>query len=161
MSGTSMATPHVAGSAALAIQAHPSWQADEVSTAIVNTAPQRSWSATRRDGVAMEWCNRSRYPHLGYRARIRRGAQPELRGGRVHPGLQRPRAFTVENHGGSSASFAVSVVQGSGSPHTATVDATSVTVPGHQSRTLHLALSVPANTAGDSNAFRQVQGRSS
>src|SRR5262249_48713568 len=37
-SGTSMATPHVAGSAALAIQAHPSWTADEVGTAIVNTA---------------------------------------------------------------------------------------------------------------------------
>ena len=37
-SGTSMATPHVAGSAALAIQAHPKWDAEEVATAVVNTA---------------------------------------------------------------------------------------------------------------------------
>src|SRR2546421_3216052 len=37
-SGTSMAAPHVAGSAALAIQAHPAWDAADVAAAIVNTA---------------------------------------------------------------------------------------------------------------------------
>lgn len=36
--GTSMATPHVAGIAALILQAHPSWTPDKVKTALIETA---------------------------------------------------------------------------------------------------------------------------
>ena len=36
--GTSMATPHVAGTAALVLDAHPTWTAPDVRSAIVNTA---------------------------------------------------------------------------------------------------------------------------
>ena len=38
LSGTSMAAPHVTGVAALAVQAHPAWSSNDVSTAIVSTA---------------------------------------------------------------------------------------------------------------------------
>jgi len=38
MSGTSMATPHVAGAAALVIQLHPDWTHDEVRAALVGAA---------------------------------------------------------------------------------------------------------------------------
>ena len=38
MSGTSMAAPHVAGVAALSVQAHPRWSAEQVSASLVSTA---------------------------------------------------------------------------------------------------------------------------
>src|SRR5439155_21368184 len=37
-SGTSMAAPHTSGSAALVIQAHPSWSAEAVKAALIDTA---------------------------------------------------------------------------------------------------------------------------
>jgi subtilisin family serine protease len=43
-SGTSMASPHVAGSAALVIAAHPSWNPEQVKAALVDTAVHDVWS---------------------------------------------------------------------------------------------------------------------
>jgi hypothetical protein len=37
-SGTSMATPHVAGAAAILVQQHPDWTAEQVKTALIGTA---------------------------------------------------------------------------------------------------------------------------
>lgn len=38
LSGTSMAAPHVAGVAALAVQAHPTWRASQIASAVVGTS---------------------------------------------------------------------------------------------------------------------------
>ncbi|MFC3886416.1 S8 family serine peptidase [Bacillus songklensis] len=38
MHGTSMAAPHIAGACALILQAHPSWSAEQVKAALMNTA---------------------------------------------------------------------------------------------------------------------------
>jgi minor extracellular serine protease Vpr len=159
-SGTSMATPHVAGSAALAVQAHPEWEADEVATAVVNTADAtqlRGYSARRGGNGLVQPFPATRTSVI---ARTASGA-PSLSFGVAEftSDFSSSGKIMVENHGSSSASFSVSAVQGAGQPHTAMVSPTSLTIAGHQSETLRVALSVPAATAGDSSAFRQVSGR--
>jgi subtilisin family serine protease len=159
-SGTSMATPHVAGSAALAIQAHPGWDADEVATAIVNTADstQVLGYSPRKGGNGLV------QPFAATRTSViarAAGGAPSLSFGVAEftKDFKGDGYITIENHGKSAATFSVSVVPGAGAPHTATVDSTSVTVGGHHSRALHVTLAVPAATTGDSSALRQAQGQ--
>lgn len=47
--GTSMASPHVAGAAALLLQAHPNWNVDDVKAALMNTAENLMNPATGAD----------------------------------------------------------------------------------------------------------------
>jgi subtilisin family serine protease len=159
-SGTSMATPHVAGSAALAVQAHPLWSAAEVSAAIVNTA-----DSTQIVGFSPQLGGNGLVQPFGaVRTSVVARAQdgtPSLSFGVAEftRDFNDEERITLENLDHSSASFAVSVIKGPGSPHTATPESTSITVSGHQRATLHFKLAVPIATAGDSSAFRQVQGQ--
>jgi subtilisin family serine protease len=50
-SGTSMATPHVAGIAALVRQAHPDWNATEVKAAVMNTATHDLYAEVGQTGA--------------------------------------------------------------------------------------------------------------
>ena len=59
---------------------------------------------------------------------------------------------------GPTATFNVSVTNKAGSPHTMTTSATKLTVPSRGERTFTATLTVPAATAGDTNAFRDVAG---
>ncbi len=159
-SGTSMAAPHVAGSAALTVQAHPHWDAAEIADAVVNTA-----DATQLVGYSPQLGgNGLVQPYGATRTSVTAHAAdgtPSASFGvaeftRDFSGSQE---ITVENHGSSPASFSLSVVQAASSAHTATVSPTSLTVAGHDSRKVRVALAVPLATVGDSTAFRQVQGQ--
>jgi minor extracellular serine protease Vpr len=160
ISGTSMAAPHVAGSAALAIQAHPRWDAADVAAAVVNTADATKlvgYSASRGgNGLVQPFgaTQTSVIAHSENDAPSVSFGVAELT--RDFSGDER---IVVENRDSSPASFALSVVQGPGAIHTASVSPTSITLGGHESRTVHVSLAVPVATIGDSGAFREVQGR--
>ena len=160
LSGTSMSAPHVAGVAALALQAHPGWPADEVSTGIINTASASQivgWSA-RISGVGLV------QPFAATRSSVIARGPSDLPS--VNFGVQEfsttfadEREIVVQNLGTKSAKFSVSVAPSGGtSPHSVQVTPASVTVLAGRSTTLLVKLKVPVATAGDSSDFRDVAG---
>ena len=69
--GTSMATPHIAGSAALLLQLHPGWTPQQVKSALVSTAGP-AWASTDRTVEAPVW------QEGGGLAELTRAADPRI-----------------------------------------------------------------------------------
>jgi subtilisin family serine protease len=126
LSGTSMATPHVSGAAALLKQHHPDWTVADIKSALVQTGdPVRAGDGrealTTREGGGMIDLPRADVPLLF--------ASPSgLSFGALTPGTSAVRTVTLADAGGGAGVWAASVAtQGGGG--TVTVPAT-VTVPG-------------------------------
>ena len=168
LSGTSMAAPHTTGAAALVVQSHPGWSAEDIRAAIVNTADAskvtgfsvrvgggglvQPQAATQTSVVAAT--------HVPGRNGKETGAETNLSFGveEFTEDLRQSGEISVSNLGTRTATFNLTSTSAVATPHSIRIDQGTITLKGGQSRTVHVDLQVPAATAGDSSAFRDVAG---
>jgi subtilisin family serine protease len=172
LSGTSMASPHVAGIAALVRQAHPGWTTEEVKAAIVNTGSPSgigNYSVIRAGSglVSPAAAISTSVVALG-------DVEPEnadlglaefqtasLSFGyeELDANFSATHTITVRNLGDAAVTLTPSVAPGPGSkPATLSFGAGSVTVDPGASVELPVTLNVPAASVGNGGSFKQVSG---
>jgi minor extracellular serine protease Vpr len=162
ISGTSMAAPHVAGVAALARQAHPTWSGNELAAAIVNTGRPSGVGGTTpyktsRAGTGLV------FPFGVVRTQAVAFAGQQIPTANFgfyesEDDFSAARTIRVWNKGAASMTFDVATSNASGSPHTLTPSSPTVTVAPGTFGAVDVTLAVPMSTAGNASAFREVSG---
>ncbi|HZS31415.1 MAG TPA: S8 family serine peptidase [Gaiellaceae bacterium] len=150
--GTSMATPHVAGSAALLLELHPGWTPEEVKSALMSTASP-AWANTARtveapaieEGGGLVWLPRAADPLLFTAPASLSFEDVNVLHGAASKGL----VLQVSDAGGGSGLWSVTV-----DPQAATTGA-SLDVPGTVSIAPNGEVDVPVVARAYANA---VQG---
>jgi uncharacterized protein (TIGR03437 family) len=159
--GTSFSTPIVAGAAALVKQAHPSWTATQIKSALVNSAAQDTATDTFGDAVDVESIGAGRLD-AGAAVKATVTAEPAtvsfgfLKAGVALPS---PKTITITNRGTSSVTLAVAVT--AGKPATGAsvaVSPQSLTLAGGASAPVTVTLSGSVPAAGQYNGAVTVSG---
>ncbi len=145
-SGTSMATPHVAGSAALLVQLHPEWTPGQVKSALMTTATEKVYLDTALTQVATVLDRGS--GRIDLTAAGNPGLtldQPSLSGGEA--GAGQAVSFTI--HASATAPHGSSVwdVSSNATGLAVTPSAASLTVRPHRAAPLTVQVSTPAGTS--------------
>ncbi|MEU8261745.1 S8 family serine peptidase [Micromonospora sp. NPDC048999] len=160
LSGTSMASPHTAGMAALVRQAHPTWKkVENWKAAIVNTADpgQVNNYRTRIAGAGLiqaVGATQTQVVALGDKGT----ATLNYGFAELDKDYKATKTVKLHNFGSVAASFDVTTTRGAGQPHSVSPNKTKVTVPARGDAEVKVQLSVPSATAGDSSKFRDVAG---
>jgi subtilisin family serine protease len=158
-----MATPHLAGSAAVVRGAHPDWSAEQVRSAIVNTAAMGDVTSSA-DGSVVTDANITGSGRVDLAAAVGAsvaigpvsttfGAVPSGSGSAVTAWV------TITNLTGSSHTWSLAVTDVQGSGVSFSVGAASVTLAAGESATVAVTMSAPKGTpAGDHQALLSVSG---
>src|SRR6266508_3370033 len=148
-SGTSMSTPHIAGSAAVLLQLYPDWSPAQVKSALVNRADmvvQDAFTGTHDVGPTAQGAGRE---NLSVSADATTWMDPVSASfGRVTVGHPTPVTITLYNPTGTDQTFAVSKMKLTPSTFGNTVpliwNAGTIT-PGDDRITVDASVMVPAN----------------
>jgi minor extracellular serine protease Vpr len=160
--GTSMATPHLAGSAAVVISQHPSWPAWAVRSAIVNTAETGVLKAytngtTIVTDVNIQGAGRE---NLDNAVRARAALSPvSVSFGAVPSGAGQSKTFpvTILNTTGGTATWNLAIANTTGSGVSFSVGSSSVTVASGASATVNVTMTATkAAGGGDHQAWLTV-----
>jgi subtilisin family serine protease len=153
ISGTSMASPHVAGIAALVREAHPTWTPTEIKAAIMNTAGHDVFSQEGQGGP-IHAPNRVGAGRVDARSALATGVIAYDRGApsivsvgfgvvEVSKALTRDRQIQVVNKGTTLASFSVAYDPITTIPGVAfQLDRTSVSLPAGGRTTVRVRLRI-------------------
>jgi minor extracellular serine protease Vpr len=150
-SGTSMATPHVAGVAALAVQAHKDWTEPNLRAAVVETASPTALPdyAPRIEGAGLVQAVGATATNVTVH-----GDQDGQLGlmsfgvAELTHDFRDERDLIVRNHERWPAAFTATANSAAGVPHTVKLSSSTVSVRGHEENILRMSLAVPAATAG-------------
>lgn len=160
-SGTSMAAPHVAGVAALAVQAHAGWSAQELGAAISNTADpsgMTGYQLTRAGTGLVDAAGAVGTSVVAFGDRLTSESGIRIRDVSLSFGFAElgsdysdTRVLTIKNNGTGPATFALASEPSPQSvPATVSFSSSSVTVPAGGRENVRVTLTVPAATAGSS-----------
>ena len=174
LSGTSMAAPHVAGVAALSVQAHPNWTAPQVAASVVSTADPEKVAGQRLTlgGVGLVDAAQAVATQVTATGDAFRTESGWARESALSFGFQEsPLGFgglktvTLRNDGPTPVTYAVSTTPSAQSQKaTVTLSSKSITVRPGGTAKLVLAVTAAARdvptsvVAGDPFAFYEISG---
>lgn len=149
LSGTSMAAPHISGTAALMKQIHPDWPVEDIKAALMNTARRTLDTGTNAYPESLTGAGRVQ---INFAARTELTASAEDSGGLVSLSfgdlqltniLHLERMVRIKNHGTTEAICSIDVTSTVAQAGFVLVPATNqIKVPAHGSATVPFELTV-------------------